>query len=143
MTLRLKKYNKNRSLSLRNEKDVCTTDWWHLMFIFCHPVRHQTYILIVFFISGPSTSQYVNISASPSPCVSFHDISVHQFPSKAHFPQVFKTHLYTGVLLPFMEFWNPSQIDMYQRIRTGLILGSGHLIQFVCISSWLFLCGSL
>lgn len=94
-----------------------------------------------FCLFGPSASQYVNISASASPCVSFHDISVLQFPTSALFPQVVKTHLYTGVLLlPLMEFWNPSQTDLFQRIWTGFILRLGHLKQIVCISRWMFLC---
>lgn len=67
-----------------------------------------------FCLFGPSASQYVNISASPSPCVSFHDISVLQFPTSARFSQVVKTHLCTGVLLlPLMEFWKlvPTHLD--------------------------------
>lgn len=50
--LRLKRQTGNRSLSLRTEKDVCTTACLLAMFIFCHPLCHQFYTLIVFVFLG-------------------------------------------------------------------------------------------
>lgn len=120
--LRLKKEKENQIAVIKKWKR-CLRDSLFASYVYLLPPSMPSNLYFdCFCLFRPSASQYVNISASLSPCVSFHDISVHQFPTSARFSQVIKTHLYTGVLLlPLMEFWNPSQTDLYQRIRTRLI----------------------